>query len=415
MSDKSLETYRRRYACAGRRWKTKILDEVCTMEGWTRKHTIKVMRRKVRKTNNPRRGRKKSYGPGVARILEELWLLMDQPCGKLMAPALPMWIHSYTRHHGSLSTDLRRQLLRISAAQIDRLLAASKLRHPRKKHRGGGSVHIRKQIPIRIGLWADNTPPGYLEMDTVSHGGDSTRGTYLWTLTATDIASGWTLLAPVWGCGQHSVLEAVKAMEKRMPFRLLGIDTDNGHEFINYHLLKWIHSSAHPIEFTRSRARKKNDNAHVEQKNSTHVRQQLGYERFDHAALADPMQQFYEVYELFRNLFIPCFKLLGKKRVGTKVRKIYGKRLMSPYQRLLEHPKTSRKEAKLLRKLRDQFDPIDLSKEVRQKKDLFFEEVRKRGAGARPDRLRRVGKGPFSPPGASTRPRSTASRVLTTV
>ncbi|HQF21534.1 MAG TPA: hypothetical protein PLT37_09865 [Kiritimatiellia bacterium] len=133
MSIKSLETYRWRYAQAGRGWKTRLLDEVCTMEGWSRKHAIKVMRRKVRGQVKPLRGRKKTYGPEVARMLEKLWLLMDQPCGKLMASGLLLWLASYERHHGALPTGLRRQLLTVSAAQIDRLLGAVKLRHPRKR------------------------------------------------------------------------------------------------------------------------------------------------------------------------------------------------------------------------------------------------------------------------------------------
>ena len=403
MSEISLETYRGRYAQAGRKWKAHILDEVCEMEGWTRKHAIKVLRRKVRKRAKPRSGRKKTYGPEVTREMEKLWLLMDQPCGKLMAAALPHWLESYELHHGRLDRSLHRQLLKISAAQIDRLLAPSKVRHPSKRRAGGGSVHLRNQIPVRVGCWAADTPPGFLEVDTVSHGGDSTQGTYLWTLTATDIASGWTLLAPAWGCGQHSVLEAFKAMQKRMPFCLRGLDTDNGHEFINHHLLEWVRQSKDPIEFTRSRARKKNDNAHVEQKNATHVREQLGYDRFDRPDLENPMRRFYEAYELFRNLFIPCFKLLCKERIGTKVRKIYGPSL-TPCERLLQSPDLTKERSHRLRELRDRYDPIDLSKEVQKRKNEFFKAVQDRGAGARHDRLRRARGGPFSPPVPDTRP-----------
>jgi len=377
MSMESLETYRRRYARAGRIWKSRLLDEACAMEGWTRKHAIKVLRRKVRRQATSRRGRKKTYGPEEARMLEQLWLLMDQPCGKLMEAGLSEWLASWERHRGPLAAELRGRLLRISAAQIDRLLAPCKLRHPRKRL-GGGHNHLRSQIPVRVGGWAADTPPGFLEMDTVSHGGDSTRGTFLWTLTATDICSGWTLLAPAWGCGQHSVLEAFQAMKARLPFRLRGIDTDNGHEFINHHLLEWVRQSPEPIEFTRSRARKKNDNADVEQKNATHVREQVGYERFDRPALAQPMRRFYEAYERFRNLFIPCFKLLRKERIGARIRKIYGER-KTPCERLLEHPDTTPDQARLLRELRDRFDPIDLSREVRRRKDAFFEAVRPRG------------------------------------
>ena len=403
MSLKTLETYRWRYARAGREWKSRLLDEACAMEGWSRKHAIKVLRRKVRRQAQPPRGRKKTYGQEVAGMLEKLWLLMDRPCGKLMAPGLPRWLDSYERRHGAVPAGLRGQRLEISAAQIDRLLAPAKLRHPRKRKAGGGSVHLRNQIPVRAGPWAPETPPGFLEMDTVSHGGDSTRGTYLWTLTATDISSGWTLLAPAWGCGQHSVLEAFRAMRARLPFRLRGIDTDNGHEFINHHLLAHVRGLSEPIAFTRSRARKKNDNAHVEQKNATHVREQVGYERFDHPALAEPLRRFYEAYELFRNLFIPGFKLLRKERVGAKIRKIYGERT-TPCERLLNHPDVAPDQARALRELRDRHDPIDLAQEVRRRKDAFFHEVRKRGAGARHDRLRRARHGPFSPPVPDTRP-----------
>jgi len=413
MSLKSLETYRRRYSQAGRAWKSRLLDEVCEMEGWTRKHAIKVLRRRVRRKAKPPRGRKAIYGPAEVRVLERLWLLMDQPCGKLMAPGLPDWTASYERHFGKLPTTVREHLLQISPAQIDRLLASCKVRHPRKGRTGGGNVHLRNQIPVRSGPWKPDTPLGFLELDTVSHGGPTTAGTFLWTLTATDIASGWTLLAPAWGCGQHSVLEAFEAMLQRLPFRLLGIDTDNGNEFINYHLYAWIKAQSDPIEFTRSRARRKNDNAHVEQKNSTHVRQQIGYDRYDHPVLAAPLRRFYESYELFRNLFIPGFKLLRKERIGAKVRKIYGER-MTPCERILQHPDTPPEIAKTLRGLRNRHDPIKLSRQVQHHKNRFFEEVRRR-AGARTDRLRRAGHGPFSPPGADTRPNSTMAPVVATV
>ena len=151
MSQKSLETYRRRYVRAGRGWKTRILDEVCEMEGWSRKHTIKVMRGKVRRHAKPRCGRKAVYGQSEARMLEKLWLLMDQPCGKLMQAGLPEWLTSWERCHEDCPPQLQAKLLRISAAQIDRLLAPVKLRHPRKWRGGGGSVHLQNQIPVRIG------------------------------------------------------------------------------------------------------------------------------------------------------------------------------------------------------------------------------------------------------------------------
>ncbi len=377
MSMASLETYRRRYARAGREWKTRILNEVLEME------VDAQARHQSDATEGPAPGEapvrtQENLRAGGGRDVGNALAADGSAVRKLMAPGLPWWLDSYERHHGALPAELRGQLLGISAAQIDRLLSAAKLRHPRKRHAGGGSVHLRNQIPVRVGPWAPDTPPGYLEMDTVSHGGDSTRGTYLWTLTATDIASGWTLLAPAWGCGQHGVLEAFRAMCARLPFPLRGIDTDNGHEFINHHLLTYVRQLSQPIEFTRSRARKKNDNAHVEQKNSTHVRDQVGYERFDHPALAEPLWRFYEAYELFRNLFIPGFKLLRKERVGAKVRKIYGDRT-TPCERLLNHPDISPGQARALRELRDRHDPIDLAQEVRRRKDAFFNEVRKRG------------------------------------
>ena len=151
----------------------------------------------------------------------------------------------------------------------------------------------------------------------------------------------------------------------------------------------------------------------MEQKNSTHVRQQIGYDRYDHPALAVPLRRFYESYERFRNLFIPGFKLLRKERIGAKVRKIYGER-MTPCERILQHPDTPPEIAKTLRELRNRHDPIQLSREVQRHKDRFFEEVRRR-AGARTDRLRRAGHGPFSPPGADTRPNSTLAPFVTTV
>jgi len=189
----------------------------------------------------------------VEPVVRTIWLAAEQPCGKRLAPALPLWLRHYERHHGTLSARQRQRLAEISPATLDRLLAAACAQHPRRGRCGTthGSL-LKTEIPIRTGTW-DSSRPGYLEADSVAHCGASLAGDFIWSLTYTDIASQWTEGRAVWNKGVTGVLAATRAMEAALPFKLLGFDCDNGGEFLNHHLLAYMHQRKKPVAFTRSR------------------------------------------------------------------------------------------------------------------------------------------------------------------
>src|SRR5208337_4542570 len=190
---------------------------------------------------------------------------------------------------------------------------------------------LRKQIPIKTNQW-DESRPGFLEADTVAHCGDSLSGMFAYTIDCVDIATGWTEQRAVWGKGETDTLEQIKQIEKALPFPLLGFDCDNGGEFLNYHLLRHFTKRDKPVQFTRSRAYHKDDNAHVEQKNWTHVRQWLGYQRLDDPKVVPLLNNLYALeWRLFHNFFFPSVKLLSKQRVGSKTIK-YHDSPKTPYQ-----------------------------------------------------------------------------------
>jgi hypothetical protein len=194
---------------------------------------------------------------------------------------------------------------------------------------------LRRQIPIKTNQW-DETRPGFLEADTVAHCGDTTAGTYVNTVDFVDIATGWTEQRAVFGKGERGVVEQVKDVEQSLPFPLLGFDCDNGSEFLNYHLVR--HFAGRPIAFTRSRAYHKDDNAHIEQKNWTHVRQWLGYERLDRPEAVELLNDLYRTeWRLFHNFFCPSVKLIAKDRIGSKTVRRHDSP-KTPYQRIIESP-----------------------------------------------------------------------------
>jgi hypothetical protein len=222
---------------------------------------------------------------------------------------------------------------------------------------------LRTQIPVRCESW-DIDRPGYLEADTVDHGGESTAGDFMRSITYTDIYSGWTEQAAIWNKSATTVLAQTRQIEQALPFPLLGFDADNGGEFLNYALWRYFQQRGRPIQFTRSRAYHKNDNAHVEQKNWTKVRLLLGYARYDQPELVELVQQLYrQSWRLLQNLFQPLMKLHHKQRHGSHVKKIYD-RPQTPAQRLLAWPGLSAQQRQQLRQLQTTLDPITLSEAV---------------------------------------------------
>lgn len=369
--------WRPKYQRVGKKYKSLLLDEFCELTGHNRKHAIKLMRGKAGIRKHPP-GRKKIYGAEVIMPLKVIWEMAEYPCSKILVALLPEWLGYYESQAGRLPEATRRKLLAISPAQTDRLLKPHRVGIRRGRWRGckPGSL-LRREIPVRTGPWDPQVRPGYLEMDTVAHGGTSTAGSFVWSLTATDIRTGWTCLRAVWNCGQHGVTERLRDIERSLPFPWLGADCDNGHEFLNYHLKRYLRQREHPIEFTRSRAYRKNDNAHVEQKNWTHVRQLLGYDRFSHEELVPLINDLYiHAWEPFHNLFKPKMKLIKKVRRGGRCRKWYDSP-QTPFQRLLDSGILSPEASQRLCDVKAALNPLTLKQAIEEKLRCVFDRLRR--------------------------------------
>lgn len=373
MSNKSkaqyIESCRARYPSRNRAGKGAMIDEVCDTLGWERKHAIKALNGKVSlgaKAN--KRGSRPIYQELEKQIIIGIWKLSEQPCGKRLKSTLPLWIGSYEKHNGTLPASTRQKVLACSPRQLDRITQPHRLTDPKRHGRSTGrtSHRLKTTVPVQCGsLEVDR--PGWLEADTVSHGGGSSSGQFMWSLTLTDIHSGWTELAALWGNSGGEVCAGLRRIEKRMPFEMLGFDCDNGSEFLNTTLESYLLAKKRHIKWTRSRPYKKNDQAHVEQKNFTHVRQLLGYDRYDEIELIELVNDLYaNTWLPMRNYFTPVMKLTEKKRTGSKVKKAYDE-ARTPCQRILDNPLVSEEEKDQLRKQRDDYDPIELAKNLEEK------------------------------------------------
>jgi len=322
-----LEAVYLRYKKASRRQKSLILDEVCSNCGYHRKHAIRFLRKFKRftKPKPKKRGRKPVYNKeALLRPLKRIWLGANLPCSKRLKALLPLWLPGYISSYGQLPQQTVNDLLAVSASTIDRLLRPTRSQY---KKRGRATTKpgalLKKQIPIKVNQW-DESRPGFLEADTVAHCGDSLMGMFVYTIDFVDIATGWTEQRAVWGKGEAGVLEQIKDVESVLPFALLGFDSDNGSEFLNHHLFRHFTQRKQPVQFTRSRAYHKDDNAHIEQKNWTHVRQWLGYHRLDHPEVVPALNKLYTTqWRLFHNFFSPSVKLIAKQRLACKTIKRY--------------------------------------------------------------------------------------------
>jgi hypothetical protein len=376
-----------------------MIDEVSDTLGWDRKHTIKALNGKVSlgaKAN--RRGSKPTYGDAERQIIASIWKVSEQPCGVRLKETLPLWMASYERRHGKVEEPMRTRILGYSVRTLDRITSPHRAAAGtgRKGRRTGrASNRIKTFVPIRCGP-QEFDEPGWMEADTVSHGGGSSSGWFLWSLTLTDFHSGWTELAALWGNSGGEVRAGLGRIEKRMPFPMLGFDCDNGSEFLNEVVEAYLLGKKRSVEWTRSRAYKKNDQAHVEQKNFTHVRQLLGYGRFGDLELKSMVDDLYEKAWLpMRNYFTPVMKLVEKRRVGGKVRKKYDKPA-TPCDRLLACPKVDEETKEGLRRIRAGLDPMDLAEEVERRLEEIFAIV-DRIEEERLDEMERAGERPARP------------------
>jgi hypothetical protein len=339
MTKASIEEYteavRGRYLRAAKKEKGRILDEFIQVSGYHRKAAIRLLHRDRSPGRRRRRGRQHCYGSEVADALHQTWEASDRLCSKRLKPFLGE-LARVMRQHGQLHLNaaVEAQLCRMSPATIDRLLRP--WRRLGGRHRFSttkpGSL-LKSSIPIRTFADWQEASPGFLEVDLVAHCGESTEGFYLTTLSAVDVATGWSECIGVWGKGQHRVGAAVHELRQRLPFAMLGLDSDNGSEFINQHLYTYCRREG--ITFTRSRSYKKNDSCHVEQKNWSVVRRLVGYDRYKSQAALEALNRAYRVLRLYTNFFQPTMKLVSKTRHGARVHKVYDT-AQTPYQRLLE-------------------------------------------------------------------------------
>lgn len=365
-----------RYQRVGRRFKSKILDEFCAVCGYTRKYAIGLLKRKPRQRSK-KPGPRRQYDGSVLAPLKVIWLAGEQMCSKRLKGALALWLPFYEQEYGALAESVRQKLLRMSAATVDRLLKPERARYPGKGlcgTRPGGL--LKHQIPIRTDN-DDVDRPGYLEADTVAHCGNSLAGDFVWSVTFTDIYSQWTENRAVWNKGAEGVLQQVKEVEAGLAFELLGFDVDNGSEFLAFHLWRYLLDRPRPVPLTRSRPYRKNDQAHVEQKNWTHVRQLLGYQRLEQPQLVPLINDLYRTWGLLHNFFCPNLKLLSKTRKGAKTVRKYSPP-QTPYQRLLESEHLSQNQKQ---KLQDQFqklNPLQLKKRIEQQLKIVFDKAQAR-------------------------------------
>src|SRR6266480_991154 len=375
-----------RYRSAGRTEKGLVLDELCKLTGWHRKHAIRKLAGcealpPGAPPDTPRR-REPTYGATIKDALVALWEASDRICGKRLKVMIPTLLPALGRH-GRLKlckTDLA-LMVSISAATIDRLLIDVKIAASGgRRRRAGFYSAIRREVPIRtFNDW--NSPlPGFCEVDMVAHGGTSVAGSFIQTLTMVDVATGWTECLPLVTREGSLVVEAINRAQSLFPWLLRGVDFDNDSAFMNYVVVPWCREQK--LEVTRSRAYKKNDQAFVEQKNGAVVRRLMGYGRFDGVETARVMARLYAAARLYVNFFQPSFKLKEKRREGAKVIKRYHTP-STPYERTLAHPKVTTAVKKRLRDQYRSLDPVGLLAEIRATQEKLGNRVDRRAGQAR--------------------------------
>jgi hypothetical protein len=358
-----LVVLRERYHQASKVEKTRILDEFVAVTGCHRKHAVRLLTSLCPTVPNLSAADRRIYDEAVRQALVTLWEAADRICGKRLKAILPSLITALEKHgHLTLDTTVRQRLLAASPATIDRLLTSVRRTASHRKKRKT-ATKPSKQIPIRT--FADwNEPlPGQLEIDFVSHGGSSMQGTFLWSHVATDVCSGWTEVVPLMAREQTLVTEGLEIIRRQFPVPILGIDSDNDSAFINDTLLTYCQKQQ--LQFTRSRAYQKNDQAWIEQKNGAVVRRFVGYERFSGLVAGQCLAQLFQSVRLFVNYFQPSFKLLSKTRVGAKVKKVYHKPA-TPCERLLDQPAVAEAVKEKLRCERGGLDPLELLHRLRE-------------------------------------------------
>lgn len=364
-----LEAVKKRYNKSTKKQKSQILSEFCQNCNYSRKYAIKLISGKVEHREYPKRkGAPRKYSNAVSDKLAELWKMMGNPCSQTLKAALPHWLP----YDIDCNEDMAKKLLSMSASTMERHLRPWKKKCPKGKSTTT-PPKLKMQIPLELLKDDHRELIGYFEADTVAHCGDSLSGRFAWSLTMTDIASGWTENRALYSKGGEGVVIQMKDIEESLPFKIKGIATDNGSEFINQDVHNFlVNLRDDPINFMRRRAYKKNDNAHVEQKNFTHVRNLFGYERLEDVYLIVLMNDIYANYWCpLKNFYTPSVKLIKKYREGAKIKKEYDKP-KTPYQRLMESGQLTLKEQSDLVKRKSRLNPFKLRRELDEKLNRFY-------------------------------------------
>ena len=376
------EESRTRYSKASKKQKTKLLDEFCATTGYNRCYASWILKMKsgkvlgymtsggkkikyvIAKKKKTKRKRDKIYGYDVFLALKKIWVIFDFICSKRLAPFMAEAVEKLKKHKEIETTgEVDRKLVAMSASTIDRLLKKEKDKFRLGKGRSGtkpGTL-LKNQIPIRTFADWDDAVPGFTEVDLVGHDGGNNSGDYVQSLNFVDIATCWDSTAACKNKAQVHVFGALRTIIARFPFDVLGIDSDNGSEFINAHMLKYC--TDNEITFTRSRAYKKNDSCFVEQKNFSVVRRNVGYLRHDTDEELMILNELYIYLDSYVNYFQPVVKLISKTRVGSKVSKKYDK-AKTPFRRVLESEHIDDKIKKSLKREYDRLNPAELKRKI---------------------------------------------------
>ncbi len=362
-----------RYKNAARPEKNRILNEFLESTGFHRKHATRLLNEILsgERPRQERRGRVRRYGPAVQAALVAAWRTVNYVCGKRLVPFLPELIPALERHgHLSLSEDTRARLLEMSAATADRIFRQFRLDHrPHGKTTTKSGQLLKHRIPIRTFADWEDAKPGFMEADLVAHCGANSEGPFLHTLVLTDVATGWTECLALLRRTQADIVQALATVRQILPFQLVGLDTDNGSEFINYGLLAYCERET--IQFTRGRARRKNDPCFVEQKNGSIVRQLVGYDRYEGSLAYRQLAELYRVVRLYVNFFQPSMKLTRKTRNGSRVKKRCDI-AQTPYQRLSNSDALDKGARDRLAEIYERLDPVDLRRQMETLQDAFW-------------------------------------------
>ena len=377
------------YKRATKKQKGQILDTLTKLAGYNRSYAARVLRQRARPAvlgrgvvdginvtlvedrrtkRRKKRKRRRTYDKDVLVSLQKVWVICDGICSKRLAPYLAEIVLTLERL-GELTLDeeTKRKLIGISPATIDRMLAPVRKRYQlRARSQTKPGTLLKHQIPIRTFSDWDKLRPGFVEIDLVSHEGGNARGDYAYTLDATDVCTAWTETEAVRNRAERWVFAGLERVKERFPFDIIGIDSDNGGEFINNHLFRYC--TENKITFTRSRPYRKNDNCFVEQKNYSVVRRAVGYRRYDTPSELEALNELYAVLRLYTNYFQPSMKLIEKTRTGSKVRKRYD-RAKTPYHRVLQSRAVPKEAKQELKRIYAMLNPVKLGREISRLQD----------------------------------------------